>query len=62
MGESIGLTDWQPASSETFAQAQVLDLPLLDSDFVARWMDGMHAYGLHNAGVLALREQENAKD
>ena len=61
-GDSTGLTGWQPSAADTFARAQVLDLSLLDTDLITRWMEGMHAYGLHNAGVLALQEKHNAND
>ena len=62
VGAATGLTDWQPATVDTFERAQILDFSLVDSDFVARWMDGMHAYGVHNAGLLAEKERHDAND
>ena len=53
VGDSTGLTDWQPVSADDFEQAQILDLHLLDAEFLTRWMDGMHAYGLHNQQLFA---------
>ena len=57
-----GLTDWQPADADTYGRAQILDLALLDTEFIARWMDGMHAYGLHNAGILTMQEASDTHD
>jgi hypothetical protein len=49
---TLGLDDWQPISAEAFQQAQTLDLQLLDTDVLTKWMDGMHAYGLHNQSLV----------
>lgn len=57
-GNSIGLTDWQPITAEDFQVAQPLDLHLLEPDFIGKWMDGMHAYGLHNQALLNESEDE----
>jgi hypothetical protein len=51
VGAAIGLNDWQPISAVDFQHAQPLDLHLLDSEIITRWMDGMHAYGLHNQSL-----------
>ena len=59
VGRTIGLDDWQPSSAEIFAQAQPLDLHLLDAEFLARWMDAMHAYGLHNAELKKQQEEHH---
>jgi hypothetical protein len=49
---------WQTSDAHTFAHAQPLDLHLLDADFLTRWMDAMHAYGLHNDALLKQQESE----
>jgi hypothetical protein len=51
VGAAIGLDDWKPISAEDFQRAQPLDLHLLDSEIITRWIDGMHAYGLHNQSL-----------
>lgn len=51
VGQSVGLTDWLATTADDFGRAQVLDLQLLDAAFIAKWMDGMHAYGIHNQHV-----------
>jgi hypothetical protein len=51
------MDEWQTSDAHTFAHAQPLDLHLLDADFLTRWMDAMHAYGLHNAALI--KQQEN---
>lgn len=48
---------WQTSDAHIFAHAQPFDLHLLDADFLAQWMDAMHAYGLHNAALLNQQEQ-----
>ena len=58
VGEPTGLTDWQPVSAGDFEQAQTLDLHLLDTEFITKWMDGMHAYGLHNQQLLEQQQGE----
>jgi hypothetical protein len=55
---AIGLDHWQTVDEAAFAQAQPLDLHLLDTDFLTRWMDAMHAYGRHNAALLKDNEQD----
>ena len=45
------MDDWQPISAQDWQQAQVLDLQLLDRDVLSKWLDGMHAYGLHNQSL-----------
>ncbi len=62
VGASIGLEDWRPADAATFEQAQPLDLHLLDADFLSRWMDAMHAYGLHNQSVLQAQGQQEQQE
>ena len=59
VGGSIGLNDWQPTTAETFIKAQPLDLHLLDSDFIVKWIDGMHTYGLHNQALLDEGEEQS---
>ncbi len=48
VGQTVGLNDWHPVTADYFEHAQPLDLQLLDAEFLTRWMDAMHAYGLHN--------------
>jgi len=48
VGQPLGLNEWQPAAADYFEAAQPLDLHLLDAEFLTRWMEAMHAYGLHN--------------
>jgi hypothetical protein len=52
------MDDWQPSDMQTFELAQPFDLHLLEADFLTRWMDAMHAYGLHNAALLK-QQQDN---
>ncbi len=52
VGATIGLDAWQPISAADFQAAQVLDLQLLDSDVLTKWLEGMHAYGLHNQTLI----------
>jgi hypothetical protein len=56
VGKTVGLSDWQPADAEYFEHAQPLDLHLLDAEFLSRWMDAMHAYGLHNQQLARQRD------
>lgn len=56
VGQTVGLDAWQPAAADYFAQAQPLDLHLLDAEFLTRWMEAMHVYGLHNARLLRERD------
>ena len=49
VGQSIGLVDWQPAATEDFSTAQILDFRTLDTQFLTQWMEAMNAYGLYNA-------------
>ena len=51
VGHAIGLTGWQSSSSAVYELAQPLDLHLMDADLLTRWMDAMHAYGLHNQSL-----------
>lgn len=57
VGNSLGLNDWRPISAEDFQHTQPLDLHLLDSEFIMKWMDGMHAYGLHNQSLMGGDEE-----
>jgi hypothetical protein len=54
VGQSIGLTDWQPCAELYFAKAQPMDFGGVDANFLQQWMAAMHAYGLHNE---SLRQQ-----
>jgi hypothetical protein len=51
-GPALGQINWQPSSAEIHSLAQPFDLHLLDTEFLTRWMDAMHAYGQHNAALL----------
>jgi hypothetical protein len=51
------MDQWQISDTHTFEHAQPFDLHLLDADFLTRWMEAMHAYGLHNAALLKQQEK-----
>ncbi|MBZ0298329.1 MAG: hypothetical protein K8J31_01235 [Anaerolineae bacterium] len=57
VGHAVGLDAWQPTTAAAFEQAQPLDLHLLEADFLTRWMEAMHAYGLHNQQLRAQKEE-----
>jgi hypothetical protein len=59
VGQAVGLDRWQTTTAESFERAQPFDLHLLDADFLTRWMEAMHAYGLHNAELLRQRTAQS---
>lgn len=52
------MNEWRSSDAAAFEQAQPFDLHLLDAEFLTRWMDAMHAYGLHNAEILRQQQSE----